>query len=90
MTKWLAGVFLAVQVLAGCAGGQGQFGGGGFGFSGGSPKFVIDKDLHQYDYPSPSDWCSKSKTAETLGISLKTLYNRLQGYRVEDFARRTA
>ena len=31
MTKWLAGVFLAAQVLAGCAGGQGQFGGGGFG-----------------------------------------------------------
>src|SRR4029453_11111214 len=31
MTKWLAGMFLAAQVFAGCAGGQGQFGGGGFG-----------------------------------------------------------
>src|SRR5258705_2961255 len=31
MTKWWAGVFLMAQVLAGCAGGQGQFGGGGFG-----------------------------------------------------------
>jgi hypothetical protein len=32
MTKWLAGVFLAAQVLAGCAGGQGQFGGGFGGY----------------------------------------------------------
>jgi DNA-binding NtrC family response regulator len=33
---------------------------------------------------------SKSETAETLGISLKTLYNRLQGYRADDCAERTA
>jgi DNA-binding NtrC family response regulator len=33
---------------------------------------------------------SKSKTAETLGISLKTLYNRLQEYRVHEDAVRTA
>ncbi|HET9361529.1 MAG TPA: sigma-54 dependent transcriptional regulator [Vicinamibacterales bacterium] len=33
---------------------------------------------------------SKSKTAETLGISLKTLYNRLQEYRVQEYGQPTA
>jgi two-component system response regulator AtoC len=32
---------------------------------------------------------SKSRSAETLGISLKTLYNRLQGYRVQEYGERT-
>jgi hypothetical protein len=32
MAKWLAGVFLAAQILMGCAGGQGQFGGGYGGY----------------------------------------------------------
>jgi len=33
---------------------------------------------------------SKSKTAATLGISLKTLYNRLHHYRVQEYGERTA
>ena len=33
---------------------------------------------------------NQSKTAETLGISLKTLYNRLQEYRVQEYGQRTA
>ncbi len=32
MTKWFAGVFLSAQVFMGCAGGQGQFGGGYGGY----------------------------------------------------------
>jgi DNA-binding NtrC family response regulator len=33
---------------------------------------------------------SMPQTAKTLGISLKTLYNRLREYRAQDYGARTA
>jgi len=39
------------------------FSAGKFSFSGGTPTLKFTRDLHQYDYTSPNNWCTQDKAS---------------------------